>query len=69
MAAHGRPIMSPTLLAALQGAERCMRRDVAHCRRWYRRTGMTTAQVRYYGDRRNWPDACQLVRLDGAGPY
>jgi hypothetical protein len=61
--------VSPSLLAVLLRAERMVRMDVAHSRRWYRRTGMTEAQVRYYGARCAWPDACQLVRLNGVGPY
>lgn len=61
--------MSPTLLALLQRAERMTRADVAHSRRWYRRTGMSESQVRHYGARLAWPDACQLVRSNGAGPY
>lgn len=61
--------MSPALLDVLQRAERMMRADVANVRRGYRRTGMTESQVRYYGARRNWPDACQLVATNGAGPF
>lgn len=56
-------------MAVLQSAERMAQRDAAFCRRWYRRTGMTRRQVAYHGDRRCWPDACQMVRLNGAGPY
>jgi hypothetical protein len=47
--------VSPSLLAVLLRAERMVRMDVAHSRRWYRRTGMTEAQVRYYGARCAWP--------------
>jgi hypothetical protein len=61
--------MSPTMLAYLLAAERSMQRDVGFCRRWYRNTGMTRAQVAYYGNRTNWPDARQLVRTNGIGPY
>jgi hypothetical protein len=61
--------VSPFLLRALLRAERQAQADAAFQRRWYRRTGMTPAQVRYYGARRNWLDACQLVRLNGVGPY
>jgi hypothetical protein len=61
--------MSASLLAILLRAERQAQRDAAFSRRWYRRTGMTPFQIRYYGDRRNWPDACQLVSLNGTGPY
>jgi hypothetical protein len=61
--------MSPTLLAILQRAERMTRWDIDGCKRDYRKTGMTEAQIRYYGARCAWPDACQLVRLNGTGPY
>jgi hypothetical protein len=62
-------VVSASLLAILQGAERMTERDMAVCRRGYRKTGMSEAQVAWYGARCAWPDACQLVRLNGAGPY
>ena len=61
--------MSPTVEALLRRAEQMAVRDAAHCRRWYRRTGMAPWQVRHYGDRRNWPDAVSLLRTNGPGPY
>lgn len=61
--------MSPTLLAILQRAERQAQWDAAFQRRWYRRTGMNERAVRYHGDRRCWPDACQMVKINGAGPF
>lgn len=69
MVAYGWAVVSPLLLRVLLRAERQFQRDVAHSRRWYRRTGMTEAQVRYYGARCAWPDAVSLVRLNGVGPY
>jgi hypothetical protein len=61
--------VSASLLRVLLRAESQGARDAAFCRRWYRRTGMPASQVAYYGARANWPDACQLVRVNGAGPY
>lgn len=61
--------MSPSMLRILQSAERATVRDIAQSRRWYRRTGMTSWQVTYYGARCAWPSAVELVRTNGAGPY
>lgn len=61
--------MSTTLLAVLRRAELQSVRDASFARRWYRKTGMTPAQVRHYGARCAWPTAFELVRINGAGPY
>jgi hypothetical protein len=61
--------MSPSLLAHLQSAERMIRRDISLCRHGYRKTGMTRAQIAYYGARCAWPDALWLVKTNGPGPY
>ena len=61
--------MSPSLLRILQVAERQTQYDAAFARRWYRKTGMSRTQAAYYGNRRCWADAVQLVQLNGAQPY
>jgi hypothetical protein len=61
--------VSPTLLAALQGAERQTNTDRSFCRRWYVKTGMTPGQARYYSARCAWPSALDLVRLNGYRCY
>lgn len=61
--------MSPALLAILRRAELQSVRDASFARRWYRKTGMTPAQVHHYGARCAWPTAFELVRINGAGPY
>jgi hypothetical protein len=61
--------VSPTLLAALQGAERQTNRDRAFSRRWYLKTGVSLGQARYYSARCAWPSALDLVRLNGYRCY
>jgi hypothetical protein len=61
--------MSASMLARLMALESTARRDAAHVRALYRKTGMSAWEVAYYGARSNWPDAYAMLRARDVIPY